>query len=153
MSGRIVATTEKPAVHLGMQCLDPAIHHLGKAGVVGHIADGDAGLFQVPPGAAGAEDLDAAGGQRRAKSTRPVLSLTLIKARCRGGEVILERGWRDGGIMKLRTVTIALRRAARKAPWIRQTWSFELIPTRFEPRSSLLRTIESEVAGHDDGPA
>ena len=57
--GRVVAAAEDAAVDFGVQRLDPAVHHLGKAGVGGHLAHGDAGLFQVSPGAAAGEDFHA----------------------------------------------------------------------------------------------
>ena len=70
---------------LGMQCLDPAIHHFGKAGVGGDVADVEAGLLQVLPRAAGGDkSRRRAPTSPRAKSTRPSLSLTLIKARLMG---------------------------------------------------------------------
>ena len=60
---RIVVPAQEAPVHLGMQRLHAAIHHFGKAGVVGDVADGDARLLQVLARAAGAEDFDAAGNQ------------------------------------------------------------------------------------------
>ena len=54
-----VAAAEDAAVDLRVERLDPAVHHLGKAGVGGHLADRDAGLFEMPPRAAAGEDFDA----------------------------------------------------------------------------------------------
>ena len=48
----VAADGEQAAVHLGMQGLEPAVHHLGKAGVLGDVLDGDAGVLSalaVPP--------------------------------------------------------------------------------------------------------
>ena len=39
-----MAPGEDAAVDLGMEGLDPAVHHLGKAGHVRHIGDGQAGV-------------------------------------------------------------------------------------------------------------
>ena len=59
----IVVAAEDAAVDLGMERLQPAVHHLGEAGVLGDVADGDALALQVLAGAAGAEDFHAGGGQ------------------------------------------------------------------------------------------
>ena len=50
---RIVAEGQQSAVDLRMQGLDPAVHHLGKAGVVGDIGDLDPALSQVRGSASG----------------------------------------------------------------------------------------------------
>ena len=81
-------------MHFGVQRLDAAIHHLGKTGVVGHVAHRETRFFQVAASAAGAEDFDAGVDQRRQKSASPVLSLTLTKARLTGGDCIAEFGLR-----------------------------------------------------------
>ncbi len=62
-----VVPRQDTAVDLGVQRLDPAVEHLRKAGVLGHVADGDAGRFKKLSRAAGAEDFDARGRQRRRK--------------------------------------------------------------------------------------
>ena len=75
-SGRvlgIVADGQKAAVHLGMQRLEPAVHHLGKAGVLGHVLHGEAGVLQRLGGAAGGEDLHAARRQRLGEFDEPGL--------------------------------------------------------------------------------
>ena len=59
----IVVPAEDAAVDLGMQRLQPAVHHFRKAGVLGDVADGDALGFQVFAGAAGAVDFHAGGDQ------------------------------------------------------------------------------------------
>jgi hypothetical protein len=41
----------------GVQGLDAAVHHLGKAGVLGHLGDRQAGLQQQLGGAAGGQQL------------------------------------------------------------------------------------------------
>ncbi len=61
----VAADGEQAAVHLGMQRLEAAVHHLGKAGVLGDVGDGDAGLLQGLGRAAGRQHLDAA--RRRAR--------------------------------------------------------------------------------------
>jgi len=38
---RIVAQRQNPAVNFWMKCFDSAVHHLGKAGKLGNIFDGD----------------------------------------------------------------------------------------------------------------
>ena len=73
MSSGPVAAGEDAAVDLGVQRLEPAVHHLGKAGVGGHVADRDAGLFEVPPRAAAGEEFDARRPPARGR-TRPVPS-------------------------------------------------------------------------------
>ncbi len=47
MSG-IVAHGEKATVDRRVQGLDPAIHHLGKAGDIGYVHDGKSGIAQHP---------------------------------------------------------------------------------------------------------
>jgi hypothetical protein len=42
----IVAQRQKPAMHLRMQCLDPAVHHLRETGHIGDIRDGQARIPQ-----------------------------------------------------------------------------------------------------------
>ena len=58
--GGIVAQAEQAAMDLRMEGLDPAVHDLGKAGGLGKVGDGDAGLVEGGAGAAGRDDLDAA---------------------------------------------------------------------------------------------
>ncbi len=53
-----VAAAEDAGVDFGVEGLDPAVHHLGKASVGGHLVDVDAGLFQVLAGAATGENFD-----------------------------------------------------------------------------------------------
>ena len=59
----IVVAAEDAAVDLGMERLQPAVHHFREAGIVGDVADGDTFAFQVFAGAAGAEDFHAGGDQ------------------------------------------------------------------------------------------
>ncbi len=47
----------------GMECLDAAVEHLGKAGEVGDVADVEAGLAERACGAAGRDELDAVPGE------------------------------------------------------------------------------------------
>ena len=54
----IVANSQEPAMDTGMQGLHPAVHDLGKAGQLGDVAHGKAGLAQRPIGAAGGDQLD-----------------------------------------------------------------------------------------------
>ena len=49
----VAADGEQAAVHLGMQRLEAAVHHLGEAGVLGDVGDGDAGVLQGLGRAAG----------------------------------------------------------------------------------------------------
>ena len=60
----IVADRQQPAMHLRVQGLDPAVHHFGKAGELGDIADRQARLGDRLGGAAGGDELDAAGRER-----------------------------------------------------------------------------------------
>ena len=57
------APSQKAAVNLRMQRLDPAAHDLRKAGVLGHFFDDDAVIRQQLGGAAGRQQLDAAFAQ------------------------------------------------------------------------------------------
>ena len=57
------APAQDAAVDLGMQGLDPAVHHFRKAGVIGDFDDGDAVFGQQLGGAAGGEDFDAQAGK------------------------------------------------------------------------------------------
>jgi hypothetical protein len=68
-----VAPAEDAAMHLGMQGLDPAVEHFGKAGVVGDVGDGEAGVAQQLGGAAGGKQLDAELGQAAGKINRAAL--------------------------------------------------------------------------------
>ena len=54
---------EQSAVDLGVQGLDPAVEHLGEAGELGDILDGQTGVSQQLGGAARGEDLDAELGE------------------------------------------------------------------------------------------
>ena len=60
----IVADGEQPAMHLGMQRLDPAVHHFGKAGEIGDVEHGQAGVRQCLARTAGRDQLDSTLGQR-----------------------------------------------------------------------------------------
>ena len=85
---RVVADREQAAMHLRMQRLDPAVHHLGKAGQLGDIDHREAGIAERLGGAAGRDQLDAVAGQRASRmSIRPVLSETESRAR------VMRRGW------------------------------------------------------------
>ena len=60
----VVADREQAAMHLGMQRLHAAVHHLGKAGELGDVEHGEAGIGQRLAGAAGRDELDAVLGER-----------------------------------------------------------------------------------------
>jgi hypothetical protein len=53
-----VAHAEEAAVHQGMQGLHPPVHHLGKAGDVGDVLNGQPGRGDGGLGAAGGDQLD-----------------------------------------------------------------------------------------------
>ena len=59
----ILAPMQDAAVNFGMQRLDAAIEHLGKAGEFRNIFDGDAGIAQQLGGASGGDEFDAEGGE------------------------------------------------------------------------------------------
>ncbi len=63
----IVAQGQQAAMDNRVQGLDPAIHHLGKAGDLGHILDGKARRAQRLGGSTCAEQLDPVACQRRGK--------------------------------------------------------------------------------------
>src|SRR5207237_9495371 len=54
----VIADSQYPAVYLGVERLDPAIHHLGKAGDLGHIGDGKTQVAKELRRAAGADKVD-----------------------------------------------------------------------------------------------
>ncbi len=64
---RVVAQRQKPAMHHRVQGLDAPVHHLGKAGDLGHVAHRKARLAQRARGAAGRDKLYPAFGQRAAQ--------------------------------------------------------------------------------------
>ena len=68
----VVVPAEDAAVDLGMQRLEPPVHHLGKARVVGNVADRDAFGLQVFAGSAGAEDFHAGGDQSAGEIGQPL---------------------------------------------------------------------------------
>ncbi len=60
---RVVVTAKQPAKDLGMQRLEPPVHHLGKTRVLRNVVDRDALAFELLSRPAGAVDLDAGFGQ------------------------------------------------------------------------------------------
>ncbi|MNL76082.1 hypothetical protein D3C87_2019880 [compost metagenome] len=54
-------------MHLGMQRLDAAVHHFGKAGEVSDLPHLEAGILDQLVGAAGRDQLDAGRGQSPGK--------------------------------------------------------------------------------------
>ena len=78
---RQVAPREQAAVDLRVQGLDAAVEHLGKAGVVGDLGDGQTRVGEQPGGAAGREQLDAELGQ----FTREFENAGLVGDREQGG--------------------------------------------------------------------
>ncbi len=56
----VMAPRENAAVDLGMEGLDAAVHHLGKAGDVRDIDDGEAGVCEGARGSAGRDELEPA---------------------------------------------------------------------------------------------
>ena len=60
---RLGAARQDAAVHLGVQGLHPAVHHLGEAGHLGDADDGQPGVLQGAGGAAGGDEVEAARGQ------------------------------------------------------------------------------------------
>ena len=59
----VAADVEQAAVHLGVEGLDAAVEHLGKAGEVADVLDGEAGIAKRAGGAAGRDEFDAEAGQ------------------------------------------------------------------------------------------
>ena len=60
---RVLADREQAAMDLRMQGLDPPVHHLGKAGEIGDVADLKPRLDEGAMRAAGRDQLDAEGGE------------------------------------------------------------------------------------------
>ena len=61
----MMAAREDAAVDLGVQRLDAAVHHLGKAGDVRDVDDRQAGIGEGLGRAAGRDQLESARGERR----------------------------------------------------------------------------------------
>ena len=61
--GGLVADGEQAGVDHRVQGLDPAVHHLRELGQRRHVADREPGVAQRLGGAAGRDELDAAGGE------------------------------------------------------------------------------------------
>ena len=62
--GWVVTNVQDPAVHLGMQRFDAAIEHLGKAGEIGDVLDGESGIAQCACRAARRDEFHAVICQR-----------------------------------------------------------------------------------------
>ena len=60
----VAADREQAAMHLGVQRLDPAVHHFGKPGQLGDVFDLQPGRRDRLRGAAGGDELDAVAGER-----------------------------------------------------------------------------------------
>ncbi len=69
----VVVPAKNPPVDSRVQRFQTAVHHFGKSGIVGDVADGDAFSFQVFSRAAGAVDLYASGGQSTGEPRQPQL--------------------------------------------------------------------------------
>jgi hypothetical protein len=69
----VVAERQDAAMHGRMQGLHPAVHHLGKARVLSHVAHRDAGLAQGRGGASGGENVDTETGEFTAELGEPGL--------------------------------------------------------------------------------
>ncbi len=69
----VVVAAEDAAVDLGVQRLEPPVHHLGEARVVRNVADRDAFGLQVFAGSTGAEDFHAGGDQTAGEIGQPLL--------------------------------------------------------------------------------
>jgi hypothetical protein len=70
---RVVADRQQAAMDLRVQGLDPAVHHLGRAGELRDVDHREAGLRQRLGGAAGRHQLDAALGERAREIDEPGL--------------------------------------------------------------------------------
>jgi len=70
---RIAAHRQQPAMNLRMERLHPPVHHLGKAGQLGHVPNLQPRLPQRPGGAAGRHQLDAVPRQRPPQLGEPGL--------------------------------------------------------------------------------
>src|SRR5690606_6348301 len=65
--GWVVPYRKKSAMHFGVEGLDAAIHHFGKAGEVGDLAHRQAGIADQLVGAAGGDQFHAGGAQTSGK--------------------------------------------------------------------------------------
>src|SRR5690606_30505222 len=55
--GWVVPPAEDPAVNFGVEGLQPAVHHLRKARVIGNVSDGNPRILQAPSRSARANQL------------------------------------------------------------------------------------------------
>ena len=69
----VAADRQQAAMHLRVQRLDPAVHHLGKAGEFGDIDDCKPRVLERLGGAAGRNELDPVAGKRLGESDQPGL--------------------------------------------------------------------------------
>jgi len=69
----IGADRQQAAMDLGMERLDAAVHHLRKAGQLGHVAHGEAGSRELLSGAAGRDELYAVAGEDAGELDQPGL--------------------------------------------------------------------------------
>ena len=68
-----VAPRQQPAMHGGMQCLDPPVEHFREAGHLRHLGDRESGLRQGARRAAGRDQRDAARHERPRERRQPRL--------------------------------------------------------------------------------
>ena len=79
---RVVANGEQTAVDERVQRLHPAVHHLGKAGELGHVEHAQPGVGEGLARAAGGDEFDAVAAPARGRNRRgAILSETDKRAR------------------------------------------------------------------------
>jgi hypothetical protein len=66
----IAANRQQPAMHPGVQRLEPTIHHLRKAGLLGNVARRDSRGIEGTAGATGRQDVDPKALPVRAQTPR-----------------------------------------------------------------------------------
>ena len=85
----VAADSEQSTMHFRMQCLHPAIENFRKAGQIGDVFDGNAGVSQNPSRSSGRYDLNLEFASPLANSMIPSFLETLIKARF---TIVMENG-------------------------------------------------------------
>mgnify|MGYP003339683527 CR=1 FL=1 len=69
----IFANGQQTAMHFGVQCFHPAIHHFREAGDVRDIGHREAGLLDGSGGSAGGHQLETTGGEAPGEVNQTVL--------------------------------------------------------------------------------
>ena len=89
----MIAAAKDAAKDLGMQRLDPAVHHFRKSGVLGDVARGESVLQQELSRAASAIKLHASSHQFTGQLRQPVLVANAYQRSCDRNPIHLDYPW------------------------------------------------------------